>query len=156
MYVPAIQVCAATAQSTLLENVLNVWMFSAVTVIQADEFTHMGMTVRTEDYRYTEWRLWDGHICEPRWTVAPSGRELYTHVGDIRPACFDCFENENIVDKEPTIASQHAEMLKAQFQHGHGFHSGCPHPPKRGGSEDRKAARQIYAEGGEKIPAELL
>jgi iduronate 2-sulfatase len=122
----------------------------------ADEFTHMGLTVRTDDYRYTEWRLWDGHICEPKWSTPPSGRELYSHVGDIRPACFDCFENENIVDKEPAIASHHAEMLKAQFQHATDFHSGCPHPPKLRGSDDREVARQIYAEGGEKIPAELV
>jgi iduronate 2-sulfatase len=55
----------------------------------ADEFTHMGMTVRTIDYRYTEWRLWNGQICEPHWDKPPSGIELYSHVGDVRPACFE-------------------------------------------------------------------
>ena len=69
---------------------------------------------------------------------------------------FDCFENENIVDKEPAIATQHAVMLKEQFQHGNDFHSGCPHPPKAIALDDRATARQIYAEGGEKVPAELL
>jgi hypothetical protein len=66
-----------------------------------------------------------------------------------------CFENENIVDKEPTIASQHAAMLKENFMHGADFHSGCPHYHKKASAEDREAARQIYAEGGEKVPAGL-
>ena len=59
------------------------------------------------------------------------------------------------MDKEPAVASQHAAMLMAQFKHGDDFHSGCQHP-NNGGPDDRAAARQIYAEGGEKIPAELL
>ena len=147
----------------------------------ANEFTHMGLSVRTHDYRYTEWRLWDGHICEPDWEKPPSGVELCeshsepflscppfasprnllaadSHVGDITPACFDCFENENIAaaadNKE--IVTAHAALLKEQFQRTT-QHTGCPHPFGPDSSdEDLAAIRQSYAEGGERVPDQFL
>ena len=81
-----------------------------------------------------------------------------SHVGDITPACFDCFENENIAaaagNKE--IVTTHAALLKEQFQRTT-QHTGCPHPFGPDSSdEDLAAIRQSYAEGGERIPDQFL
>mmetsp|Transcript_78508 Transcript_78508/g.156037 ORF Transcript_78508/g.156037 Transcript_78508/m.156037 type:complete len:218 (-) Transcript_78508:133-786(-) len=72
--------------------------------VPAREFTHMGYTMRTADWRYTEWPRWKG-ILEPDWTKV-DGVELYAHKGD-DGTCFDCFENVNVAT-DP----QHAELIK--------------------------------------------
>ena len=103
-------------------------------------------------------------LCEPQRTflVRPSPHPDLTaadsHVGDITPACFDCFENENIAaaagNKE--IVTTHAALLKEQFQRTT-QHTGCPHPFGPDSSdEDLAAIRQSYAEGGERIPDQFL
>lgn len=61
----------------------------------------MGYTIRTDEWRYTEWPRWkcyDTNVCDDAadWDDL-AGRELYSHIGDIG-ACFDCFENENVAD----------------------------------------------------------
>ena len=44
---------------------------------------YMGYTLRTQDYRYTEWPAWDGERLAPDWsnlTIGDQvGRELYDH-----------------------------------------------------------------------------
>ena len=57
---------------------------------QASAFTHMGLSIRTNLYRYSEWFRWDGTVCAPHWSLPSDGVELYSHVGDNVPGCFDC------------------------------------------------------------------
>ena len=55
----------------------------------------MGLSVRTADWRYTEWRFWNANQTEAIW--GPSGllgTELYSHDGDTG-SDFDAFENAN-------------------------------------------------------------
>jgi iduronate 2-sulfatase len=83
----------------------------------ASEFTHMGLSIRTDEYRYSEWYNWDGSTCSPAWEELTAGAELYSHVGDTTPGCFDCFENVNLVgvagkEKFATlVASLHGARL---------------------------------------------
>lgn len=63
----------------------------------ASEFTHMGLSIRTDEYRYSEWLQWNGKTCSPVWAQPNAGIELYSHIGDNVPGCFDCFENVNLV-----------------------------------------------------------
>ena len=63
----------------------------------ADEFTHMGLSVRTHDWRYSEWFRWDGNKCAPMLHVASAGAELYDHRGLDVPGSFD-YEHTNVVD----------------------------------------------------------
>ena len=53
----------------------------------------MGYTVRTAQWRYTEWPRWRGSL-QPDW-AAVEGVELYSHEGD-DGSCVDCFELQNV------------------------------------------------------------
>ena len=60
--------------------------------VPADEFTHMGHSIRTAEWRYTEWPRWTG--AAPDWTRI-DGVELYDHRDDDGGA-FDTHELENV------------------------------------------------------------
>ena len=58
----------------------------------ADEFTHMGLSIRSSEWRYSLWARWDGTRCAPM--IAPGmeeddGEELYDHRGVDVPGNFD-------------------------------------------------------------------
>ena len=60
-------------------------------------FAYMGYSIRTAQFRYTEWAAWDGHELKPLWNVS-GGVELYDHVSDPPSnsrTSFDSFENTN-------------------------------------------------------------
>lgn len=67
------------------------------------EFTHMGVTMRTAEWRYTEWPRWNTTTYD--WTHV-DGVELYAHAGD-DGSCFDCYENVNVAAQP-----QHAALLR--------------------------------------------
>jgi hypothetical protein len=100
----------------------------------ANQVTHMGYSMRTATWRYAEWPAWkcyglDGNgpnSCSnvnstgAAWSGAAdwtnlAGRELYSHAGD-DGSCFDCYENENVVD-DPLHAAL-VEVLSAQLRAG--------------------------------------
>eukprot|EP00998_Keelungia_sp_KM082_P009174 NODE_5341_length_706_cov_1.423143_g5318_i0.p1 GENE.NODE_5341_length_706_cov_1.423143_g5318_i0~~NODE_5341_length_706_cov_1.423143_g5318_i0.p1 ORF type:complete len:226 (+),score=66.12 NODE_5341_length_706_cov_1.423143_g5318_i0:65-679(+) len=89
--------------------------------VPSNEFTHMGYTVRTKLWRYTEWPEWECYepnVCKGavQWDKS-GGRELYSHKGDTGD-CFDCFENENVVDDPANagVVQQLSAMLRAYVQ----------------------------------------
>ena len=85
-----------------------------------NEFTHMGFSMRTQDYRYTEWVVWrctDPAACTNVFTSTTSadwsdlaGVELYSHHGD-DGSCFDCFEGVNLAGR-PEYAQLAANLSK--------------------------------------------
>merc|ERR1712224_796114 len=68
--------------------------------VKKKDFTYMGYSVRTAEWRYTEYAQWDGANLKPMWNASvPSfGSELYDHRNDdgTGEAAFDDFENENL------------------------------------------------------------
>lgn len=83
--------------------------------IERDQFDLMGYSLRTPDYRITEWRMWDGAKLEGRWDVPPNATELYDHSGTSGDVM--ATELVNIVD-DPAIGSQLARlrmMLRQKF-----------------------------------------
>lgn len=42
-------------------------------------FDLMGYSIRTEQWRFTEWRLWDGKALKARWDLPANATELYDH-----------------------------------------------------------------------------
>ncbi len=48
----------------------------------ANEFDFMGYSIRTAEYRYTEWRRWDKARVEADWSGDPVAVELYDHRND--------------------------------------------------------------------------
>ena len=106
----------------------------------------------------TEWRIWDGANCKPRFEQPPSGVELYSHKGDIRPACFDCFENINEASdsSNAAVVKEHAALILDQFScsgHDENCNHGCP--GSNPDEEDVASAQQIFTQGGERLPSEL-
>ena len=52
----------------------------------------MGYSIRTNEYRYTEWVAFDNQNLKPDWPLIIS-RELYSHIND-------SFETENLCDED--------------------------------------------------------
>ena len=72
------------------------WKGNACLMTDRTLFLFMGYSVRTAEWRYTEWTVWNGTSLRPEWGAAGLiGRELYSHVGD-DGTDFDAFENRNI------------------------------------------------------------
>ena len=70
----------------------------------------MGLSVRTADWRYSEYRHWLGDALAPDWSRAPVGTELFSHVGDEGNATtFDDFEVANLAGL-PQYAGVQAEL----------------------------------------------
>lgn len=79
----------------------------------------MGITVRTETERFTQWWPWDGHRLSIDWSRVPEGEELYAHRNDTSfgPSLFDDWETINVVDdpKFSAVLAQLRTELRTQF-----------------------------------------
>jgi iduronate 2-sulfatase len=81
---------------------LNIWS-DPCTNQDPKTYSYMGYSLRTERWRYTEWRRWNGVMAD--WTPAGlNATELYDHSQDewIGNPRFDSMENINLMDKYPT------------------------------------------------------
>ncbi len=78
----------------------------------------MGFSIRTRDYRYTEWAGWNGSKPGPLWNVS-AGVELYNHSQDppsSSKASFEQFENENALHAaDPKLVAALSKQLRAFF-----------------------------------------
>lgn len=86
--------------------------------VKRSDFTDMGYSIRTADYRLTAWYEWDGQKLAPKWD-GPFALELYNHTGDDgtqHSHSLDDFENENLADSTPDLAKQLHEQLLAFFK----------------------------------------
>lgn len=85
--------------------------------------SYMGYTIRTKDWRYVEWRTWDGVRAD--WSAhGLNATELYSHSKDVRGTGFDDFENENVAVDHPDVVAKLSAVLHdaATFQ---GYDSQC-------------------------------
>lgn len=80
------------------------------------DLDYMGYSIRTDQYRFTQWFVWDGEALMPKWDQVV-GTELYDHSEDTSTAPdMDQFENVNLADdpsRSATVA-QLAAQLKAE------------------------------------------
>lgn len=82
-----------------------------------EAFTHMGYSIRTDSWRYTEWVEWNGTTLSPVWSRLV-GQELYDHRNEAAyPTDFDARENENLAsDPEHAILITNLSyILRQQF-----------------------------------------
>ena len=84
-------------------------------------FQHMGYSVRTSVFRYTEWRKWLGDKLAADWTSKPDYLELYNHTGHFADSVgnFD-FEQLNLaasstVASHAPLISELAKLLRTRF-----------------------------------------
>lgn len=86
------------------------------------KFAYMGYSMRTTEWRYTEWALWNGTSLKPEWTLRPTAPdalvELYNHAGDTGnngPPMWDDFENANLAGANPEVVTELSGRLRAFF-----------------------------------------
>lgn len=63
---------------------LPLWALNDCDGIQRSDFSHMGLSIRTERWRFTRWYPWNGTALRPQW-VSPMtniATELYDHEDD--------------------------------------------------------------------------
>ena len=95
----------------------------------------MGFSIRTEDWRMTEWRHWNtkpgttehSPTCKADWSAfGLAATELYSHKGDtgLGKAAFDDFENRNEAQSNAAVVAALHKRLLAQFAKN----SGCAPP----------------------------
>lgn len=73
------------------------------------QISFFGYSLRTREWRYTEWVRWDGATLLPDWSHVV-GRELYSHAGD-DGTDFNCFENANQDSSHPNIVREMSSLL---------------------------------------------
>merc|ERR1712066_301587 len=88
---------------------------------ERSEFTHMGYTVRTDQWRYTEWRVWNGTSLTPIWETV-FATELYDHRNETHyPTNFDIGEPVNLVNEpeHAEVVASHSKLIRAMFGASH-------------------------------------
>ena len=82
----------------------------------------MGLSMRTKDYRYTEWHAWQGgQLLRPDWDDGSQMIELYDHRTDpphSSKISFEQFENVNIahVAANKELVQELGQQLRDFFQ----------------------------------------
>ena len=79
--------------------------------VDRSEIPWMGYSMRTAEWRYTEWAAWNGTALVPVWETL-AGVELYDHRNDTG-RCFDCTENvnlANVASYKSTVAGLSAQL----------------------------------------------
>merc|ERR1712217_55143 len=75
----------------------NWWKHNSCLFTDRTLYSFIGLSIRTQRWRYTEWRWWDGPLEQPNWKVDPVAVELYDHLDD-DGTDFDEFENVNLAN----------------------------------------------------------
>ena len=101
--------------------------------LAAVNITYMGYSVRTLEYRLTQWYAWDRQRCVAQWDAPPYARELYNHTGHVDPGDVDAWENVNIAAAAPGIVAALEAKILARFRTKG---TGCP--------EDQPGSPEIY------------
>ena len=98
------------------------WYLNDCNDVPRTLFTHMGYSLRSDQWRFTAWFTWNGTSLEP---IAPVAMELYDHRDDTgscqAPSAFDDFENINLASDPRHLGLMAAFMrdLPAQFKYDH-------------------------------------
>ena len=90
--------------------------------VERSAFFAMGVSLRTDAWRYTEWPLWRGDALAPDWGAPLVGAELYNHTGDDGSSYDGAFEVLNLAE-DPAYAALRAQLsaqLRAAYARGGG------------------------------------
>ena len=88
--------------------------------VERSAFFSMGVSLRTDGWRYTEWLPWNGSALQPQWGAPLVGAELYNHTGDAGTSFDGAFEVVNLAS-EPAYAGIRAQLsaqLRAAYARG--------------------------------------
>lgn len=101
------------------------WALNNCEDVPVVNITFMGYTVRSLEWRFTEWYAWDRVNCVAEFDAPPRGTELYSHANHTAPGEFDAFENENVAAEAAnaqTVVALRAKLWARFKTKG----SGCP------------------------------
>lgn len=94
------------------------WYDNSIIHHARSSFTHMGYSVRTPSWRYTEWVAWNGTALTPMWEEVVA-RELYDHRNESSyPTDFDAGELENVASHVELAATVEALSAAVRKQFG--------------------------------------
>jgi arylsulfatase A-like enzyme len=98
-------------------NASEMWRSNDCLYVERSQFFAMGLTLRTAEFRYTEWRRWNGSALAPQWVAPPVGVELYNHTGDTGEDFDAPFEVQNLagVAEYAGICKALAAQLRAAY-----------------------------------------
>ena len=88
--------------------------------VERSAFFSLGVSLRTDAWRYTEWALWNGSALAPQWDAPLIGAELYNHTGDDGSSFDGAFEVLNLAE-DPAYANIRAQLsaqLRAAYARG--------------------------------------
>lgn len=92
--------------------------------VERSAFFSLGVSLRTDGWRYTEWPLWNGSALAPDWSAPLIGVELYNHSGDDGTSFDSAAEVVNRAD-DPALAPLRAQ-LSAQLREAYARGSAPP------------------------------
>jgi|Transcript_19691 iduronate 2-sulfatase len=103
-------------------------IFNNCEAVPAHNITAMGYSIRTVQWRFTEWYAWDGASCVAKFEKA-LGTELYDHriAASGSALDFDATENENVASAQPDVVAALRKKLQLRFATGASL--GCPPDP---------------------------
>jgi len=103
---------------TWITDPAQMWQNNWCEFVDRSEIPWMGYSLRTAEYRYTEWAAWNGTALAPMWSSL-AGVELYDHRNDTG-RCFDCTENSNLahVPAFASVAAGLSKQLRAMVHDG--------------------------------------
>jgi len=96
------------------QNASTPWKDNACLFTDRVLLPYMGYTIRTREYRFTEWTKWDGSSLAP--DHSPAGLvavELYSHEDVGIDYSFDAFENVNEATDKPEVVTEMRALLHA-------------------------------------------
>ena len=82
-----------------------------------ETFTHMGYSIRSKQWRYTEWARWNQSSLQPIWEQL-AGTELYDHRrAPLFPTDFNVYENANLAGQAiyASVQQELSAALRAHF-----------------------------------------
>lgn len=92
-----------------VSNASMYWADNDCMLVERSLFPFMGVSLRTDRYRYTEWLQWNGTSLSPLWDAPLVGMELYDHEGDDGTTFDGPYEVVNHAG-DPAYAAQKAQL----------------------------------------------
>ena len=78
-------------------------------------FTHMGLSLRTNRWRFTRWMQWDGELLMPKWRDDDDGLELYDHFNDDGLSMDGNYEHTNVALNFPNVVHNLTVLLEVVY-----------------------------------------
>ena len=91
--------------------------------VERSAFFSLGVSLRTDTWRYTEWPLWNGSVLAPQWDAPLIGAELYNHTGDDGSNFDGAFEVVNLAEDAAYagLRTQLSAQLRTAYARGSGL-----------------------------------